>query len=351
MLKRIESSQKRSNQMLTGFTLVELLVVIAIIGVLVALLLPAVQAAREAARRSTCQNNLKQIGLACMMHHDTYNKYPVGAVNGEGSFWTYYIMPFIEQTTTQNIMTIGEDSGGNFQWANPSPSYTKAQMQANPIFTNIVACETHVPSFQCPSSGIPVSGQFDKSSDSWYVVSRQPCSYIGNASGITISQNIPSSGSMTDLDGVLFGMSGIEIRHIEDGTSNTLLVGEASHDVQEQDRIGGDTESRRGDHKDHWYFGGDDADIDNDLSEALGSTGVPINYQKQFFGNNPCEGGSDADCQKIQLAFSSDHPGGMHGAKCDGSVAFIQEGIDLIVWRDLGTRASQIPQKVVVGGR
>jgi len=281
MLNRIKSQPQQSRARLTGFTLVELLVVIAIIGVLVALLLPAVQAAREAARRSQCQNNLKQIGLACMMHHDTYLKYPVGAVNGEGSFWHYYIMPFIEQTNTQNVMTIGEDSAGNFQWAFPSPNYTKAQIASDPNYVNLVAVETKISSFQCPSSGIPELGQFDQSTDGWYVLNRQPCSYTGNASGLAINQNVTptgGSGSMTDLDGVFFGMSEIAIKHIEDGTSNTLLVGEARHDVQAQDQVGGSRENPNGDHADHWYFGGDDTDIDNDLSEALGSTGVPNNY-------------------------------------------------------------------------
>src|SRR5947199_6053705 len=93
----------RSRHARTGFTLVELLVVIAIIGVLVALLLPAVQQARESARRMSCQNNIKQLGIALHNHHDTKNTFPTGAlntgINGTPCYttWTIEILPFMEQ--------------------------------------------------------------------------------------------------------------------------------------------------------------------------------------------------------------------------------------------------------------
>lgn len=330
--------RRRANRL--AFTLVELLVVIAIIGVLVALLLPAVQAAREAARRSQCQNNLKQIGLALQMHHDTYEKFPVGAANGEGSMWTYYIMPFIEQQSGQNIMTVGEDARGNFQWAYPGP-YSRDRIEGNPTYLNIVLCETPISSFQCPSVGIPPGGQYDISSDNWHVVNRQPASYIGNGSGCQVNQTSTDidGRTMGNLDGVLFGMSEIAMKDIIDGTSNTMLVGEALHDVEMQETKGGvSREDGAGDHKDHWYFGSDDVDINNDLSECIGSTGVPMNYQNQFKGQDICSSPRSPDCQRVQLAFSSAHPGGFQMVRCDGSVAYESEDIDVDAWTALGTR-------------
>ena len=349
-----------------GFTLVELLVVIAIIGVLVALLLPAVQAAREAARRSQCLNNLKQIGLAAQNHHGALNQFPIGAAMGEGSMWSLYLAPYMEQQSLKNLVTIGKiqfDSEGKiigdiedgFEWAYNGPSYDSASLAGGAKYKNLLACETPVSVFQCPSAGY-AGGQYDMSKDGWVVMKRQPCSYIGSASGLVSGQNgnteLNLAGNshfkMRNLDGVLFSLSEISMKQILDGTSNTMLVGETFHDYAAVEAKGGTQEHPLGDRQDHWYFGSDDIDTnDNDArrhgfdpSEALGSTGVPMNLQNA--GQNQCASANSQACQQLQVSFGSVHPGGMNAVNCDGSVSFINEGIDAAAWSALGTRDSQL---------
>ena len=235
-----------------AFTLVELLVVIAIIGILVALLLPAIQAAREAARRSECQNNLKQLGLACQMYHDTSKFFPTGAASGEGSMWSYYILPYIEETAAFARMHIGEDSGGNFQWAHNGP-YTRTQVENDPAYANILLCETAFSVFRCPSMGLP-EHQYSTSTWNWIVMERSPTSYIGSATGIVVDQNVKDAKliKMGSLDGVLFANSHVSMKHITDGTSKTMLIGEAVHDAVSVDILGKKPEGPLGNLKDHW---------------------------------------------------------------------------------------------------
>lgn len=332
-----------------GFTLVELLVVIAIIGVLVALLLPAVQSAREAARRAQCLNHLRQIGLALLNYEVENRTFPIGAGLEEGSFWSAFILPHLEESPLKSVMVI-DNTYINSQYAfDGEYGYPITDREHQ----NVIAIETVIPVYRCPSAGMP-EHQYDKTADGWIVKNRVPGSYIGNASGYIQDQNRDSKGrrGMEHADGVLYGQRhgrlgpSCQLRMITDGTSKTMLVGEAWHDSADQEDFGRlFKEDDRGDHKDHWYIGSDDCDTRDglDVSEALGSTGVGVNLHKSLSCVDDAgkrQPGS-APCQALQLSFSSAHPGVAQVVMCDGSGALIEESIDPVVWANMGSRAGE----------
>jgi prepilin-type N-terminal cleavage/methylation domain-containing protein len=363
---------------LGGFTLVELLVVIAIIAILVALLLPAVNAAREAARRSQCQNNVRQVGLATLLFENATTRFPIGASLQEGSLWSAFILPYMEDQALRDLMKIGESAQQNFQWASPS-AYTS--LPTDDSSRNIRAVETVISIYRCPSAGLP-EAQTDRSMDNWWVMNRVPGSYLGCISGLYCSQmdimrlNRPTPPDKTrpfkSLDGVFLAVykpaeadvSGIgravpigpiKLKHIKDGTSKTVMVGEALHDVADQAANGATRAERRpmGDRKDHWYIGSDDLDTNDgtDYSEALGSTGIRINFGAGRTTPQLCATPLSPECQKHQLGFGSAHPGGAMVVMCDNSTQLITDDIDPQIWSDMGTRASQLELTPCVGGR
>jgi prepilin-type N-terminal cleavage/methylation domain-containing protein/prepilin-type processing-associated H-X9-DG protein len=347
-----------------GFTLVELLVVIAIIGVLVALLLPAIQAAREAARRSQCTNNMKQVGLALQNFYSAKNHFPPGALMFEGSAWSAYLLPYLEQGAAFAGFEIGESKkAGNNQWASEN-QYVKATDLPDD-HKNIQIIETVIDVYRCPSMGLPAH-QIDRSSDGWWVMNRVPVSYIGVATGLQDQQfpsyylrgrEAPSDAAFYQgADGVLYGIhneedaadKGMRMERIEDGTSNTVIVGEVWHDIVTEEDYGQKGEPPAGNRKDHWWGGSDDIDTKlgshdvRDLSEFLGSTGVPMNYQRTSDENKKfCESSTDSRCQALQLAFGSEHPQSANMGFCDGHVENIADDVDKKVWSNYGTRASQ----------
>ena len=360
-----DKNKKHTNN--RGFTLVELLVVIAIIGILVALLLPAVQAAREAARRSQCSNNLKQMGLACLNYESARKTLPPGTFLGEGSAWSAFILPYLEQGSMFSHLTIGEDAAGNYQWAYPDGEYTSVASLGD-TYRNMELAETVMPVYRCPSMGLP-EHMYDLSAVNWLVMRRVPGSYIGVASGLAQSQyptfwlrvarHPDQQPNWEGADGVLVGVhhredvriGKIALRKISDGTSNTVMIGEAVSDYETMEQRSHETEDTRGDRKDHWYGGSDDIDTTisgsdgnsfSDPSEFLGSTGVGINLQRSSEENQRiCRTPDSSGCQALQLSFGSDHAGVVQMIYVDGHVEQIQDDIDLSVWSDLGSRASQ----------
>lgn len=241
-----------------GFTLVELLVVIAIIEILVALLLPAIQAAREAARRTQCLNNLKNISLALQNYHDTYKVFPQAATNLRGAgpsnrmgpSWWYGIFPFIEQRNMLDKLAATHRSGAvrpHFRWEggegiNQFPADAGCAQVA-------LAVEKFAPEFmRCPSSPLPVmhtqtgpvclpsyvaiAGGTDIDPASPHYAHANP-NFGLPAAGTRVftNPNVESTGSdggIVTSSGMLLPKEHTNIAKCTDGTSNTMIVSEQS---------------------------------------------------------------------------------------------------------------------------
>jgi prepilin-type N-terminal cleavage/methylation domain-containing protein len=294
----------------TGFTLVELLVVIAIIGVLVALLLPAVQAAREAARRMSCSNNMKQIGIALHVYHDTILKFPFGW-SDRGAGWSAMILPNVEQKNLYDTL----------QWAE-SNNWDSANTP------NRRACETVIPFYRCPSMAVAQHHNLNG------ITQRVPASYRGVASSTADSDDASNSAKSPkrsmeniDLEGIFYGCSTIRFADITDGTTNTFMVGESYYDERS---------SQNGQAMDFWYIGSPQIDPwsckggtgGTEFSEFCGSTGVPYNARKIASTSGYVK----------ELSFSSYHPNGSMFCLADGSVRFVSFSINYPTYQSLGSR-------------
>ncbi|MDX1945913.1 MAG: DUF1559 domain-containing protein [Pirellulaceae bacterium] len=205
-----------------GFTLVELLVVIAIIGVLVALLLPAVQSAREAARRTQCANNMKQLGLALQNYHDVRLSFPPGYVEdakakNEAWSWGAMILPYAEQQGLYQQLGVDRDTYFN-------------QLSKNGAVV-VPAAKTKLKAFMCPSdAGYNSPGNVHQNrhfnDGNGFLASGQGTTFwpgVSNYIGIQGHLDIVNAAKNT---GVLYGNSRVRIAEIIDGTSNTFMVGE-----------------------------------------------------------------------------------------------------------------------------
>jgi prepilin-type N-terminal cleavage/methylation domain-containing protein/prepilin-type processing-associated H-X9-DG protein len=200
---RLEGVRRSCFPCRAGFSLVELLVVIAVIGLLISLLLPAVQAAREAARRLGCSNNLHQIGIGLLSYHDTFKRFPEGGVemrmlvspdgdylypNGRQLAWSAYILPYIEMKSLSDRI--------DFKKAFDSPENAQAAAEI-------------IPTYLCPSAN----------RQSYLVQGRGVCDYGGIYGERIVSNNNPPRGVM------LYGIT-VRIRDISDGTAHSLMISE-----------------------------------------------------------------------------------------------------------------------------
>ena len=299
-----------------GFTLVELLVVIAIIGILIALLLPAVQAAREAARRSQCTNNMKQIALAFHSYHDVHKCLAPGSIQcaswnahgfGPGGYggvmgWDAFVLPYMEQQTLYDqldfnypayIDNAAQQGGG---LPDPGPHPTDPGNQVNKL-----VCMSAPATFACPST--------------WERIPANECKDYALNGG----QGLPNHEGAVPTDptvafpapttGVGWKNGKVRMADIQDGTSNTFLL------LERKRYIGLNTTRRVNPFiwQCHWHNG-------------YVITGYTLDGTQVFsIGlNNRC-----AD---------SDHPGGVNTALCDGSVRFVSETVTWSIYKATHTR-------------
>jgi prepilin-type N-terminal cleavage/methylation domain-containing protein/prepilin-type processing-associated H-X9-DG protein len=308
-----------------AFTLVELLVVIAIIGVLVALLLPAVQTARESARRMQCANNLKQLSLAMQMHHDTNLRLPTGGDKQSGVRyvigWPYAIFPFIEQKSIRDQID-GFTSNAIFT-VMPWRFLVAPHYGDYPIYTQSLSV------FRCPSSELG-----KKSPDSWKVdpevnaLNQAALHYRANGGSATqdLVQGTHSRHAWYSKSGVIYPNSVVRFADITDGTTNTLLMGETSS------AFGRKLASQSWGGIQPWTWGYYNyASLDNPPDDNEGWLMIDhkvvtysIGYTGSFFTN--------------ETPFTSTHPNGVNTVFVDGSVRFLTRTIPLTTLQAMATR-------------
>lgn len=273
-----------------GFTLVELLVVISIIGVLVGLLLPAVQSARESSRRTSCTNNIKQLGLACLEYEVSHRAFPPGTTfskpdgdpTGVATFgWGAMILSNLQQKAivkTLNLPTAQLHDvlkGPNGEWAT-----------------------AELPMFRCPSdAGPPLNYERPFSGSKYYDLTASKSNYIGNHGTWFVTREQRAQDYLSDPYGMFWPDSKIGDSHVLDGASNTILLGERASRDWAGVWIGVRNDNSSG---------------DTGLRQNMGISDVRVN----------------APSEAARRGFSSEHPGGALFVFADGHVDFLDEEIE-----------------------
>jgi len=318
-----------------GFTLIELLVVIAIIAILMALILPAVQQAREAARRSQCKNNLKQLGLALHNYHDGYRRFPIGASYsaGIGVSWYVGLLPYLDQSVIfqQFDMVSANNGSGTLSPAN-----------------NLLCDGLVIPPLTCPSTILP-----KKWTISGYQL--QVANYVG-ISGASDLDGFPvtrvqncclQTRSRLSADGMLTPNAALAASAASDGLSNILMAGECSDYAYSADG----TENRvDGSFPRAWFTGAASAGsppnyLTPNIMAFLVRPGQIFNLNtihyppnSQYVAGTPSTPGMHRGGGEPMSPLTSAHVGGVHGVLGDGSVRFLSNSINLTTLKSLACR-------------
>ena len=319
-----------------AFTLVELLVVIAIIGVLVALLLPAIQAAREAARRMSCQNNLKQIGLACLNFESSKKVLPPGSTSNKsgvnGFAWHTEILPFAEFSSLAGEIQLQIEKLTKIETDRRTGEQTK--VYPDPYAIGDKYNEFEISVYRCPSD----SARYDDLAIVNWGKYMQATNYAGVAgSAFARNDNEQFSGSKSTLngpvnsDGCMYIDSKVKLKDVTDGTSNTFLAGERWYQVRS------------------WLIGGRSDGGSSQLFYAVKNIDATVPPNGEFtagyyrlhttYGNDPpLPPGGQEILGLNDLYWSSFHPSGLIFLMVDGSVHFVSEDIDEVSWEAFGSR-------------
>lgn len=322
-----------------GFTLVELLVVIAIIGVLVALLLPAVQAARAAARRTQCKSNFRQLGLAALLAEDANGHFPHGTYNyidstfytpppygthdgrsqGPGPHtqdrrcWMHDLLAFQEETALYDRFIAHMETGASaLAFPGMAAVLPVAMCPSDPMSPKL-----HT--FWGGENGLPTQGFSGN-----YVA----CAGSSYFNGIEPDSTISSLEASAQLDGMMYAVSEVEMGDITDGTSKTLLLSEI---ILVEDTDSHDIRGR--------YYNPAHGGV---LFTTLYPPNTTVPDRFNWCANMPPP---HAPCvwtgTNMHLSARSHHPGSVHVCRADGSVDSISNGIDLLVYNAMGSRNGQ----------
>lgn len=323
-----------------AFTLVELLVVIAIIGILIALLLPAVQAAREAARRSQCTNNLKQLGIAMHNYHDTFKTFPAGSFNlretpwpSNGTNWRALILPYIEQSSVHDQLSFTATS--SFMAGNTNP------LQGNRVLKNLL-----INTYRCPSCP---NDPFENFANSNNTEGALVINYVGNQGAARPVPGIDPNMGTVDCghgwscnNGVLAANEAFQMAAILDGTSNTMLLGEQSGMVQPNATTVKRTISS------NYYGGWYGTRHPRRINDPAGCTDLwqtGTSCLRYAINTKIASTGADLPYRNNTI-LNSQHPGGINVCLCDGSVRFISETVDFVNLKRIACRMDGQPAQV-----